>query len=53
MRGSAPDRPAQGTSAEQVDRIYGHLLPDSLELVRGLLDAFLNESESAVSEEAR
>jgi integrase len=38
-----------GTSAEQIDRTYGHLLPDSLELARGLLDAFLNESETAVS----
>ncbi|MBA2615842.1 MAG: hypothetical protein H0U90_08750 [Actinobacteria bacterium] len=30
-----------GTSVEQIDRTYGHLLPDSLERARGALDAFL------------
>ncbi len=30
-----------GTSVEQIDRTYGHLLPDSLEQARGLLDAFI------------
>jgi integrase len=30
-----------GTSVEQIDRTYGHLLPDSLERARGALDLFL------------
>jgi hypothetical protein len=29
-----------GTSVTQIDATYGHLLPDSLDRVRGLLDAF-------------
>jgi integrase len=29
-----------GTSVEQIDRTYGHLLPDSEEYLRGLLDVF-------------
>jgi len=29
-----------GTSVEQIDRTYGHLLPDSEEYLRGLLDDF-------------
>jgi integrase len=29
-----------GTSVEQIDKTYGHLLPDSEEYLRGLLDAF-------------
>jgi integrase len=29
-----------GTSVEQIDRVYGHLLPDSEEYLRGLLDAY-------------
>ena len=29
-----------GTSVEQIDRTYGHLLPDSLERARTALDAF-------------
>jgi integrase len=29
-----------GTSVEQIDRTYGHLLPDSLDQARGALDAF-------------
>ena len=29
-----------GTSVEQIDRTYGHLLPDSEEYLRGLLDTF-------------
>jgi len=31
-----------GTSAEQLDRTYGHLLPDSLETVRVAFDAFVS-----------
>jgi integrase len=40
-----------GTSVEQIDRTYGHLLPDSLELARERLDAFL-EGEAASEEDA-
>jgi hypothetical protein len=29
-----------GTSIEQIDKTYGHLLPDAAEHERGLLDAF-------------
>jgi integrase len=29
-----------GTSVDQIDRTYGHLLPDAAEHERGLLDAF-------------
>jgi hypothetical protein len=37
-----------GTSVEQLDKTYGHLLPDSLDQARGLLDAFLaGETEKA------
>ena len=31
-----------GTSVEQIDKTYGHLLPDAAEHERGLLDAFDN-----------
>ncbi len=37
-----------GSSVEQIDRTYGHLLPDSEEYLRGLLDSF-----DATSTEAR
>jgi hypothetical protein len=30
-----------GTSVEQIDRTYGHLLPDTLERARTALDAYL------------
>lgn len=33
-----------GTSAEQIDRTYGHLLPDTLERARTALDAFVARS---------
>ncbi len=37
-----------GTSVEQIDRTYGHMLPDSLERARTALDGFLAAStESA------
>jgi hypothetical protein len=39
-----------GTSIEQIDRTYGHLLPDAAEHERGLLDAFdrtMEDPESA------
>jgi integrase len=29
-----------GTSVQQIDQTYGHLLPDSEEYLRGLLDAY-------------
>ena len=29
-----------GTSVEQIDRTYGHLLPGSEEYLRGLLDVY-------------
>jgi hypothetical protein len=29
-----------GTSVGQIDKTYGHLLPDAVEYERGLLDAF-------------
>jgi hypothetical protein len=31
-----------GTSAEQIDKTYGHLLPDALERKRQALDSFLD-----------
>jgi hypothetical protein len=30
-----------GTSVEQIDRTYGHLLPDSIDRTRSALDAFV------------
>lgn len=30
-----------GTSVEQIDRTYGHLLPDALDRTRMALDSFL------------
>jgi hypothetical protein len=35
-----------GTSVEQIDRTYGHLLPDAVDYERGLLDAFDARDES-------
>ena len=29
-----------GSSVEQIDRTYGHMLPESEEYLRGLLDTF-------------
>ena len=29
-----------GTSIQQIDKTYGHLLPDAVDYERGLLDAF-------------
>jgi integrase len=39
-----------GTSVEQIDRTYGHLLPDSLELARWMLDVVLTPKESEEAE---
>jgi integrase len=41
-----------GTSVEQIDRTYGHLLPDALERTRAALDAFLSPSRD-MQEESR
>ena len=37
-----------GTSVEQIDKTYGHLLPDSIERARTALDAFLDQEQSGV-----
>jgi hypothetical protein len=36
-----------GTSTEQLDRVYGHLLPDALDRTRAALDAFLAAQDEA------
>lgn len=38
-----------GTSVEQIDKTYGHLLPDALGRMRTALDAFTiaNEADAA------
>jgi hypothetical protein len=38
-----------GTSVDQIDKTYGHLLPDALERTRASIDAFVREAKSAVS----
>lgn len=38
-----------GTSVEQIDKTYGHLLPDALERTRSALDAFLTTAGSEVA----
>jgi integrase len=42
-----------GTSVEQIDRAYGHLLPDSLDRARTALDAFAARQEAAIAPGAR
>jgi hypothetical protein len=37
-----------GTSIEQIDKTYGHLLPDATEHERGLLDAFDAQKPSGI-----
>ena len=39
-----------GTSVEQIDRTYGHMLPDSLERARTALDGFLATSAEGAAE---
>jgi integrase len=39
-----------GTSVEQIDKTYGHLLPDAEEYERGLLDAFDARGDEAAAE---
>jgi integrase len=34
-----------GTSVEQIDRTYGHLLPDSIDRTRTALDAFVSADQ--------
>jgi integrase len=34
-----------GTSVEQIDKTYGHLLPDALDRTRQALDAFMVATE--------
>jgi len=42
-----------GTSVEQIDRTYGHLLPDALDRTRSALDLFLaTRPQAAEAEEA-
>jgi hypothetical protein len=41
-----------GTSVEQIDRTYGHLLPDAVDFERGLLDAFDARQEEAQAAES-
>jgi hypothetical protein len=41
-----------GTSVDQIDRTYGHLLPDALERTRTALDTFL-ESEKKEAKDGR
>jgi integrase len=36
-----------GTSVEQIDRTYGHLLPNSLERARRALDVFTTKTSQA------
>ena len=36
-----------GTSVDQIDRTYGHLLPDSIDRARVALDAFVSGSRPA------
>ena len=36
-----------GTSVEQIDRTYGHLLPDSIDRTRSALDAYINVAAEA------
>jgi hypothetical protein len=38
-----------GTSVEQIDRTYGHPLPDSLDRVRAALDMFGTSSAAEAS----
>jgi hypothetical protein len=37
-----------GTSVEQLDKTYGHLLPDSLDRARTALDTFVARERSGV-----
>jgi hypothetical protein len=41
------------TSVEEIDRTYGHLLPDALDRTRAALDAFVATTEVTATPEAR
>jgi hypothetical protein len=38
-----------GTSVDQIDKTYGHLLPDSLDRTRSALDAFITNTPEAAA----
>ena len=43
-----------GTSVQMIDQTYGHLLPDSKEYLRGLLDSYdSSNSRRAIGEQVR
>ena len=42
-----------GTSLEQLDKVYGHLLADSLERARAALDVYVNKAATAAEGGAR
>ena len=42
-----------GTSVGQIDKTYGHVLPDAVEYERGLLDAFDAKSDALGAERAQ
>jgi hypothetical protein len=42
-----------GTSVEQIDKTYGHLLPDAFDRTRQALDLFLAGSENLSAEVRR
>jgi hypothetical protein len=42
-----------GTSVEQLDKVYGHLLADSLERARTALDVYVNNTATAAEGGAR
>jgi hypothetical protein len=42
-----------GTSVEQIDRTYGHLLPEALDRTRTALDSFLGTVGSAAADARR
>jgi integrase len=44
---------AMGTSVEQLDRTYAHLLPDSIDRTRSAMDAFINNATKHVEGGAR
>jgi integrase len=39
-----------GSSVEQIDKTYGHLLPESEEYLRGLLDTYDDRAQAAAAE---
>ena len=39
-----------GTSVEQIDKTYGHLLPDALDRTRQALDSFVSDDAAKAAE---